>query len=80
MTRRSFATVLLLLALTPAAQAQTPVERLNLALADEVVIPAYGRFAEGAQALAGAVGDFCAAPTADRLATARAAFAGAMGG
>jgi predicted lipoprotein len=74
------AALLLLLALPPAALAQAPVERLNRALTDEVVIPAYGRFAESTQALAAVVGEFCAAPTADRLAAARGAFAEAMAG
>jgi predicted lipoprotein len=69
--------LMVVLAAAP-ARAQSPLEQLNQALVDGVIIPGYEGFAAAAAALETATSEFCAEPTPQRLAAARETFADAM--
>ena len=66
------------LTLSLPARAADVLETLNRQLADEVLIPAYQRFADAAAGLGTAIAGFCAAPDPARLADARHAFEQAL--
>jgi uncharacterized protein len=74
-------TLLLSLCLGNAAHAQnTQWTDINLAITDAVVLPAYDRFAATTAPLVTAADSFCAAPSAEGLATLQQGFRVAMAG
>jgi predicted lipoprotein len=66
------------LAAVAPVRAEEVLEKLNHQLTDSVVIPGYRSFATAMTPLEGAVAAFCATPTPEHLAAARAAYAEAM--